>query len=179
MQSKLDELKAANVRLLEEKDNAVKSVEQKYRDLNLNKSKSILLNSVPFDFSDLKPEEVEASRAKTQNLLKGVFDAEYSLDFDTNGNEVVKKGNDIIKNEATREPVPAKDVLISLAKEYGMRLISPDSGGQGGKSSAGSNPGKYSTIEEFEDDMKKKGISTTSSEYVKSWIASGLSKIKK
>jgi len=178
MARQLEELKQANVTLQQERDNAISEVEQKYRRMAIDKDQKALLNSVPFDFTDVDPKNLDAARNNAQRLLKGVFDQEYSLDYTDEGQLVVKKGDEIIKNEATRAPLPASDVFIKLAKDYNLKLKSPDNGGQGGKSSAGSSGRKYESVQEFEADMEAKGISRTDKEYIKEYRASGLSNIK-
>jgi len=170
----LDELKQANLRLEEEKKNALQEVEQKYKLQAIDKEKSSLLNSVPFDFSGLKSEEVDSVKKKTQTMLKSVFDTTYELDYNDKGALVVrKKDGEVLVNNATLDPVPASDVMVNLAKEYNLKLASPDSGGQGGRSSAGSGK-SYASVEEFEADMAAKGISSTDPAYIKHYKASGL-----
>lgn len=136
----INELKLANTTLLKEKEDAIKTVTNDFNQRFINKEKSALLNAVPFDFSNVKADELEKSKTKTQTLLKSVFDAEYELKYNDNNVLIVAdKQGKVLTNPATLEPIPAKDVLINLAKEYNLKLTSPDSGGQGGQSSASSN----------------------------------------
>jgi hypothetical protein len=139
LEQQIKDLKEANKKLLSDKENAIKDVEAQYRSKALDRDKRDFLSRVPFDLSDKKAEEVEAARQKIQNLLLGVFDADYRLDYDEKGKVVVvDKENKIKKNQATLEPVDPSSVMAELAKEYGLKLISPDRGGQGGQSSRSS-----------------------------------------
>jgi len=169
----VEELKRANLELKELGDNAVKTVEQKYKDMSLTKDKSSLLNSVPFDFSNVAADQLDSAKQKTQTLLKSVFDSEYTLDYNADGKLVVLKGGEVVKNNATLDPVPAQDVFINLAKEYNLKLTSPDTGGQGGKSS-GQNNTLFNSVEEYEAYCKENKISTMSAEGIAMLKKSGL-----
>lgn len=172
----IKDLQTVNERLQHEKDDAVAEVEKKYKALAIDDKKSSYLNAVPFDFTDVKQEELAARKQKTQTMLKSVFDSLYTMDVGADGGYIVKdKSGEVLKNAATLKPIPAEDVLISLAKDYNMKLLSSDPGGQGG-SSSGQSSGTYKTVEEFEADMAAKGIKTTDPKYTELYRKSGLSK---
>lgn len=174
LEQKIAELQQANLALTEEKNNAVKDVEQRYKERYINEKKSAILDNVPFDFSDVKPDEVGQRKAKTQNILKSVFEQEYTLDIDEQNRVIVKnKEGKVMKNQATLEPTPAQDVFVSLAKEYNIKLTSPDSGGQGGKSSHKSNAA-FSDFDSFQKWAADNNIKVNSAEYIKAWKDSGL-----
>lgn len=173
IEQQINELKQANLRLKEEKDNAVKTVADEYKTKFIDKEKSTALDRVPFDFTDYKADEVDTVRLKTKTILKSVFDSEYKLDYDEKGRLIVRKGESIIKDEATREPVSVENVLLNLAKEYNMKIKSPDRGGQGGQSSTQSN-GLFGSVQEFNEWCDKKGIASTSREALDMYRKSGL-----
>lgn len=170
----INDLKEANKKLLSDKENAVQDVEKKYRTQFIERDKKDLINRVPLDFSDKKADEVEKVREKTHTILKSVFDSEYRLDYDDKGRLVVMdKEGKVKKNQATLEPVDASSVMIELAKEYNLKLISPDRGGQGGQSSHSSGH-SFSNYDEFLSWCKSQNIAATSAEGIKAWKTSGL-----
>lgn len=169
----IEELKNRNVELAREKDEAVNTAKSEFNNRLIERDMNELLNTVPFDFSDVKSEEKESRIKKQQTLLRSVFSQEYKLDFDDQQRLVVKKGDEVVKNQNTYDPVNPKDVFVNLAKEYGMKLTSPDTGGQGGQSS-GQSKGQYKSVEDFQEQMKSKGIKTTDPKYYEEWNNSGL-----
>ena len=173
LQDQLSELKKVNLKLVEEKENAVKNVEEKYMNESLTRDKLSLLSKVPHDFSNVKPDELEARSTQTKGVLRDVFDARNKLTYNDKGQLVVLKDGEVMKNQATYDPIPALDVMISLAKDIGQKLISPDSGGQGGKSSI--NTGfLFTDGESFAKYCKDNNILQTSKEGLKLWVDSGL-----
>ena len=174
LEQKIEELKTVNLQLVKEKENALDEVERKYRDQSLAREKRDIISHVPFDLSDKKPEEAESSRTKIQNILSSVFDSEYHLDYDDKGRLVVMdKEGKIKKNHATLEPVDPSSVMVELAKEYSLKLLSPDRGGQGGKSSQGTAP-QFANYTEFEAYCKANKIDKHSRDAVKLAKTSGL-----
>lgn len=173
-ETKIEELKNANKKLLQEKEEAVKTVESKYRNQFIEREKIDIVNKVPHDFSGFKADEAEGVKVKTRNMLKAVFDGDgYKLDYDEKGRFIVMKDGNIIKNQATLEPVDPLDVMIDLAKSYGQKLISPDKGGQGGQSSQKSGS-EFSDYESFIRWCNAKNIQPTSQEAITAWAKSGL-----
>ncbi len=70
---------------------------------------------------------------KQKGLIKAAFKDVFTLKRQ-DGKTVVLKGDDIIKDKKF-DPQPLTDVLLSVAKDYGFQLKSPDTGGHGGHSS--------------------------------------------
>lgn len=175
---KIEDLKTANIKLQEEKENAVKGIEEKYKLKAIDREKLDTLTKVPFDFSDAKAEDLEKVTQKTRTLLKSVFDAEYKMDFDDKGNPVVidREGN-VKKNGATLEPVSAYEVMVDLAKEYNLKLQSSDKGGQGGKSSQGDSA-LFGDAEAYTKYCESKGLNPYSKEALELFRKSGLNKTK-
>jgi hypothetical protein len=173
--SELNELKSINAQLAKDKDDAVKTVEEKYRTAALQKEQSELLSRVPFDFSGVKADELDTTKQKTQTLLKSVFDANYSLSYNDAGKVIVIKKEDgqTLKNAATLEPISAAEVMVNLAKEYNLKLTSPDSGGQGGQSSARNNAA-FTDAESFYKYCEANKINPHSPEGIALWRNSGL-----
>jgi hypothetical protein len=172
----IQDLREANTKLVQEKDNAVKDVEARFKSQSIERDKKDLISKVPFDFSDKKADEIENAKQKTQNILKSVFDQEYRLDYDDKGRLVViDKEGKIKKNQATLEPVDPSNVMVDLAKDYNLKLQSPDRGGQGGKSSQSSGQ-MFSSQDEYEAYCKANNKSPYDKDMVKLWKASGLLK---
>ena len=70
---------------------------------------------------------------KQKGLLTAAFNDSYSKKRQ-DGKTIVLKGEDVIKDNKF-DPLPLKDVLLGVAKEYGFQLKSPEPGGHGGTSS--------------------------------------------
>ena len=172
-ETKINELKTANLQLQKEKEDAIKTAEKNFTSRILERDKADLISQIPFDFTGVKPEDIESKRAKTQNILKSVFDAEYTLDYDDKQRLVVMKDGKILRNSATLDPVPAKDVIMNVANEYSLKLISPDKGGQGGESSRQNSAG-FHDYESFKQWCISNNYKETSREAVSAWAKSGL-----
>lgn len=173
IEKQINDLKAANLRLIEEKENAVKTVETEYKSKFLSKELSSILNNVPFDFADVKPEELADRKRNVETILTSVFNQQgYKLDFDSQNRIVALKGADVLKNQATLEPLPVIDVLTNLAKTLNLKLSSPDTGGQGGKSSHNSSDSKL-TAEAFQTYLTANKIDRSSAEAMKIWRERG------
>jgi len=166
----IEELKTANKTLLEEKENAVKDANDKMRSELITRDRDQILSSIPFDFSDAKADELEATQTRAKKILQNVFDADYDLDYD-NGKLVVKDKStgELVKDQATREPLPASKVFTDVAKYANMKLKSPDNGGQGGKSSGKTS--SYESLEDFESTMKSQGIRRDDPKYYEEYKA--------
>ena len=173
LQRTIDELKGANVTLLEEKEGAVKSVRDEYMSKALTRDKGDLLKTIPFDYTGVKSDELSKVKQNTETILQSVFDREHTLTYDDKNRLVVMKGDEVLKNQATFDPLDPKDVFLSLAKEYNIKLASPDNGGQGGNSSEGSNSA-FTNADTFTKWCTEKGISPLSAEGLKAWKESGL-----
>jgi hypothetical protein len=174
----LEALKKVNTNLVTEKDDAVKNVRIDYEGKLLVKSKNDFLNNVPFDFSDVEDDDMEKAINSRKMILGSVFDARYNLKFDGEKVVVTDKDNKPLTDAATLDPLPALDVLKSLASELGQKLTSPETGGQGGRSSGGKGGAKFNSDTEFYAHLEAKGIALTSPEGLKLWKESGLAKYK-
>ena len=170
---KHESLKQVNIKLVEEKDEAVKLAKAEYEGKLLKREQQDVTNKVPFEFSNVKADELETVAASRKGILNDVFNARYELGFDETGPVVMKEGK-IMTNPATLEPLPVLDVMVSLATELGMPLISPESGGQGGRSSGGKGGTVFTTQEEFDAYCENNKINPTSAEGIKLFAASSL-----
>jgi hypothetical protein len=135
LQQKFTELQGINENLVKEKEEAVLAARTEYEDKVLLRDKNDQLNAVPFDFSDVEDDKLEAAKASRKQILSDVFDARFTLAFSEDKTVVKDKDGKIRKNTATLEPLPASDVMKELAIELGQKLKSPETGGQGGQSS--------------------------------------------
>jgi len=169
LEKQINELKSVNLKLAQEKEEALKTVEEKYRNQIIEREKLDAINKIPFDFSGVKSDDADKVRSKTHTILKSVFDAEYKMDYDDKGRLIVKdrEGN-VKKNSATLDPIPVNDVMIELAKEYNLKLTSPDTGGQGGQSSHQSST-LFATPEDFYRWCDTQSISPHSKEALEMW----------
>ena len=166
---KIHDLQEINERLVTEKTEAVSAAKTEYEGKVLMRDKADQLNALPLDFSDVDEEELEKVKTSRKQILNDVFDARFKLSF-SDDKLVVKNGQgEIVKNPATLEPLPASDVMGSLAKELGLKLKSPESGGQGGKSSGANGNTPFKSSQEFEEYCDKKGIHIHSPEAIKIW----------
>jgi len=70
---------------------------------------------------------------KQKGLVKAAFNDIFSIKRQ-DGQTVVLKGDDVEKDNKL-DPLPLKDVLLGVVKDYGFQLKSPEPGGHGGTSS--------------------------------------------
>ena len=70
---------------------------------------------------------------KQQGLVKAVFNDGFTLERQ-DGKTVVMKDGEVVKDKKF-DPKPLNDILLSVAKDYGFQIKSPDTGGHGGGSS--------------------------------------------
>lgn len=167
-------LKKVNINLVKEKEKAVADAKTDYEGKLLQREQSDTSNQVPFDYSDVKKEDLEKTQTSRKEIVNTVFDARYSLVFDNDKTIVTDKEGKVLTNGTTLEPLTALDVMNSLASELGMKLVSPEAGGQGGRSSGGKDGKTFGSQEEFEDYLGTKDISPTSAEGLKMFAESGL-----
>jgi hypothetical protein len=163
---KVERLQEANIKLVTEKDEAVQAAKQEYEGKILAREKTDFVSKLPFDFSDVEEKDLETVTATRRKILTDVFDARYQMEF--KNDKILVKGRDgnPLTNEATLEPIPVSDVLKKIASELGLKLKSPESGGQGGKSSGGTS-GKFASPEAYFKYCESKGLNPTSPEAMK------------
>ena len=166
---KVKDLQVINENLVKEKDEAVIGAKSEYEGKILTRDKRDIINHLPFDFSDVDQADLEKITGQRRQIVESVFDARYSLAFD--GDKVVVKDKEgkVIQNKATLNPVPASDVMRQIPIELGIKIKSPEGGGQGGSSSAGSGTAPFKNVAEFNEYCEDKGILTTSAAGVKIW----------
>lgn len=164
----LAQLREVNENLVKEKDDAVKAAKADYEGKLLSRDKMENINSIPFDFSDVDEGELEKATTSRKQILTDVFDARFQLSY-SDGNTVVKKDGEIVKNPATLSPLHVSDVMKSLATELGLKLKSPETGGQGGSSSGGNADSPFPDKEAFDKYCRDKGILPTSIEGLAIW----------
>ncbi|RLA60217.1 MAG: hypothetical protein DRQ89_13125 [Epsilonproteobacteria bacterium] len=174
----LKALKEVNKNLVTEKDDAVQAARMDYEGKLLTRSKNDLLGEVPFDFSDVEDSDLEKTANSRKMILGSVFDARFNLKFDGDKVIVTDKEGTPLTNSATLDSLPALDVLKTLASELGQKLQSPETGGQGGKSSGGKGGAKFATESDFYNHLEANSISPTSNEGLKLFAESGLAAAK-
>jgi len=147
---KITDLQTVNENLVKEKDEAVSEAKAEFTGKLLSRDKTDQLNALPFDFSDVEEADLEKTTATRKGLIKDVFDARYTVAFSDDKLVVKDKDGAIRKNEATLEPLPVLNVMTSLASELGLKMKSPETGGQGGSSSGGNGSVRFKNTAEFE-----------------------------
>jgi len=169
LSQKIRDLQEVNERLVKEKEEAVTEAKTEYEGKVLMRDKTDQLNALPLDFSDVEEAELDKVTTSRKQILKDVFDARYTLSF-SDDKLVVKNGEGkIIKNTATLEPLAVSDVMSGLARELGLKLKSPESGGQGGSSSGQNANSAFASEEAFRKHCEDKRINPMSAEGVKLW----------
>lgn len=118
------------------------------------KLKSLIESSVPKD-TILPADKI--------SLL---FRNDYKVDFNEDGNPVVMKGDEVIKDEKTRNPLGVKDVLGSWLTEN--NFLKQEQQGRGEKDQRQNT--KFGTIEAFNQEMEEKGMNPNSEEYQKEYF---------
>jgi hypothetical protein len=169
LSQKITDLQGINTNLVKEKDTAVKQAEEKANNMVLTRDKRDLVNGVPFDFTDVDQNDLDKITGQRKQIVESVFDSRYELSFD-NDNVVVKdKEGNIIKNQATLEPVSPSDVMNQIPVELGIKIKSPESGGQGGSSSSSSSSAPFKDQAEFNAYCEQHGIKPTGSAGIALW----------
>lgn len=167
LHQKITDLQEINERLVEEKNDAIKAAKTEYEGKVLLRDKNDQLNSLPFDFSDVEDDKLETVSASRKQILNDVFDARFELAFSEDKLVVKDKDGNIRKNGATLEPLPVSDVMKDLATELGLKLKSPESGGQGGKSSGGNGQPTFKSDAEYVQYCQDNNIHPNSAEGLK------------
>ena len=152
LEDKITELKEANLGLEKKATDAVSEEKRKYKTRYLESKLDTSINDLPFDFNGMNAEEKQTAQKSTKEIIRSVFVNRYDLgtDDDYTGVTVSDKDGNVVKSEATREPIPVADVLVKLAKELNMKMRSPEKGGQGGSSSQSSTSTSFSSLDELD-----------------------------
>ena len=169
LSQKILDLQGINTKLVSEKDTAITAAEKKAHDMVLQRDKRDLVNSVPFDFSDVEQADLEKKTGQRRQIVESVFDARYVLAFE--GDKVVvkdKEGN-MIKDPATLEPVQPGVVMNAIPSDLGIKIKGPEGGGQGGSSSTGQGDAAFKDAAEFNAYCNEKGILSTGAEGLAIW----------
>lgn len=173
-EKKIHDLQEINLKLVKEKDEALSTVETKYKSLALDREKQDAFRQIPINLAKFKDTEVEEAKKRIQKVVLSVFENDYALDFDEKQRPVVKdKAGVVQKNSATLEPLSVSEVMTNVAKYSGIDLRSPDTGGQGGQSSR-SSEAIFTNYEEFKSWCKSKNIDEYSKEALAAWKKAGI-----
>lgn len=122
-------------------------------DEKTNAYKSLSINQ---ELSSHIPDKLNGvSKKDAMTILK----SEYSFDRDEDGNEIVKKGNEVIKNKS-RVPIGWSDVIKDSLVERNW-YATPDGRGQGKKPPKSSG---FKTMAEIEEHLESESINPKSQE---------------
>ena len=173
LETKISDLQGINKNLVKEKDSAVIEANTKADERVLMRDKRDMVNSIPFDFSDVEETRLKEVSGQRRQIAESVFDSKYSLAFE--GEKVVakdKQGN-VVKDPATLESIPPAELMYKIPVELGIKIKGPETGGQGGSSSGDKSGTRFSTLEEFGAHCEKNGILPTSAAGVKLFMERG------
>lgn len=173
METLIEQLKGQNKTLVKEKEEAEVRIKNDFESQIMNRDMSDYVSRVPFDFSDVEEDKLSEAEKSRKEILQSVFASRYNTAY-VEGKIIVqdKEGN-VIKDRATLEPVPVANVLLDVAKSVGMKLKSPESGGQGG-SSSGASGARFKDVAEYYAYCTEKGINPHSDEALEQLKKSGL-----
>ena len=173
LESLAAQLKEANKLLQKEKEEAVANAEAKLTSQLMARDMADQIGRVPFDLSDVEEDKLDETLNSRKEILSSVFQGRYDTKYIDGKIVVQDKDGNILKNQATLDPIPFENVLLDVAKTVGMKLKSPESGGQGGSSSA-KNGSRFKSVDEFTEHCRSKGIVPTSAEGLTLLKESGL-----
>lgn len=165
---KIGKLQEANTNLVAEGKAAQDALKEEFNQKALTRELNDYINQVPFDFSDVEEKDLESVTAERREILQSVFESQNKLAYSDDKITVFQDDKPLLV-EHTLAPVPISDVLRKTASKLGMKLKSPDTGGQGGSSSGGNGSATFNDVDEFHALCKSKGIGTTSAEGLKIW----------
>lgn len=171
--SLVDELKGANTKLVTEKEEAEARIKAQFENQIMSRDMNDHISKVPFDFSDVEEDKLEEAQASRREILNSVFASRYNTVYQDGKIVVTDKEGNVVKNSATLDPVPVSNVLLDVAKGVGLKLTSPESGGQGG-TSTGKNGSRFKDEADFREHCKANGIVPTSPEGIALLKESGL-----
>jgi len=125
LRKELDSVKADHMRILSEKEQLIATrnteVDNELAQIHLNTT----LNSLPLDY---KAEALPKQRELLDNAVK----ANYTRKWDSERKAVVfLKGEQIVKDPKTLEPLKAEEIYKATAVDYGFNLKQADTGGRG------------------------------------------------
>ena len=166
---KITDLQGINQGLVTEKDTAVSEAKTEYEGKILKRDKTDMINRIPFDFSDIEQADMEKITGQRKQIVESVFDARYTLGFEGDKVVVFDKESNLVKNPATLEPVPVLDVMNEIPIELGIKIKSPEAGGQGGSSSGGNGTAPFANKDEYVKYCESHGMIANSHEAVKLW----------
>ena len=167
------ELKEINKNLAKEKDEAEVRIKGEYESKIMSRDMGDHIARIPFDFTDVDEDKMDEARKSRQEILASVFASRYNTKYDDGKIVVNDKEGNPLRNPNTLEPIPVSDVLRNVAKDVGMKLKSPEAGGQGGTSS-GSKGSRFKDVDEFTSYCAEQGIVPSSAEGLALLKESGL-----
>ena len=173
LETKVSDLQGINKNLVKEKDTAVTEANTRADLRVLTRDKRDMVNSIPFDFSDVDETKLKEVSGQRRQIAESVFDSKYTLTFE--GEKVVAKDKqgDIVKDPATLEPISPIELMNKIPVELGIKIKGPETGGQGGSSSGDKGGGRFATLEEFGAYCEKNGILPTGAAGVKLFVERG------
>ena len=166
LQVKIKALQDANTTLQSERDEAEKRIRGEFESQIIERDLNDHLSKIPFDLSGVEDKEMENTLAQRKLILKSVFDNSYSVKYQDGNIVVVNRDGEVVKDQATLDPVPVSDVFRSVANTAGIALESPETGGQGG-SSYKKNGSRFANVDEFYEYCRKNDIPPESPEATK------------
>ena len=158
LNTKITDLQDANVKLVSEQKTAVNDANVRADNRVLERDKRDLVNGIPFDFSDVDEKDLKEKSRQRKQIVESVFDARYVLVFQDNKVVVHDKDGNLIKNQATMEAIPPSEVMNLIPNDLGIKIKSPEGGGQGGSSSAGKGDAKFANYPEFQAYCNQLGL---------------------
>ena len=146
-------------------------IEEEYGNKLAEKSKEFDSKVIADDFSkslntlglDYEDEVLE----KQASLFKAAFSGTHKIERQ-DGTTVVIKDGEVIK-DSKLDPLPLKEVMLGVAKDYGFQLKSPDTGGHGGASSKSKNSLQGVSFEEYMDKIGVKPNTEASDKAYSEW----------
>ena len=147
------DLQARNNELATEKEAAIKEAQLNFNSELLKMKTDAVYKSIPLDYAD-------EAKEKQLSLLKNTIAQTYDFKVDGGNIVTIDKDGNVLKDKNTLEPVSFNDVVLQIAKAYDFKIKSPESGGQGGNSSAG-EAGKGMSFDEY---RKSKGVKAFTSD---------------
>ncbi len=173
LDQKVLDLQGRNTQLVDDKDKAVDDANKKADDRVLSRDKRDLVNAVPFDLSDVDQNDLEKITGQRRQIVESVFDARYVLSFEGENVVVKDKEGKIQKDPNTYEPIAPLDVIKLIPVELGIKIKSPDTGGQGGSSSGSNGSAPFKNQAEFNQYCEDNKIHPTSKEGIKLFAERG------